>query len=158
VDGANTLMKRQSSLSLGAGVLYTLMEKLRLVSGSAVRVFVRGWLVTVRWWTRHDLQENCCMQDGPLFFVWSGSVHGSTFCAGAKRLGGAAKGIPRNWETVVEASGRYVGIPTITPASIVAVGYKEEALATLLSNERVVVIRASVCGEYIVVAVVSGWA
>jgi hypothetical protein len=117
---------------------------------------IRDCMDTARYVGGRDLQENCCTQDGPLFFVWSGFDHGFTFCAGAKRLGGAAKGMPRNWETVVEASGRCVGIPTMTPASIVAVGNNEEALATLQNNERVAAIEASVCGEYIVAGVMSG--
>jgi hypothetical protein len=55
--------------------------------------------------------------------------------------------------TVVGADGRDVVVPTITPALIVALGDDGEAMATLLKNDKVAAIAASVDREYIVFGV-----
>ena len=66
-------------------------------------------------------------------------------------MGGAAKGIPRNWLTAVGAEGRDVVVPMTTPASMVATGDDGEAMATLPSHEKIAAVTASACRECIVI-------
>ena len=66
---------------------------------------------------------NCCIHAGFHIFASSGFDHDFGFRGAEKRSGGeAANGTPRNLLTVVEEEGNDVVVPTITPASIVAVG------------------------------------
>jgi hypothetical protein len=70
------------------------------------------------------------MHAAEAFLVSSGFFHGLGIFAGIKRFGGAANGTPRNLFTFVDEDGNAVVVPTITPASMVAVGRSETAAAT----------------------------
>jgi hypothetical protein len=55
--------------------------------------------------------------------VSNGFFHGFAGAGGLNRSGGDwANGMPRNWLTAAVAVGTDTAVPTITPASIVAVG------------------------------------
>ena len=71
------------------------------------------------------LQENCWIQADLKAFADSGLDHDLGFCGGENRIGGAAKGIPRNLLTVVEEDGMDVVVPMSIPASTVAEGEDE---------------------------------
>jgi hypothetical protein len=60
--------------------------------------------------------------------VSNGSFHGLGGAGGLNRSGGdCANGMPRNWLTAAVAVGTDTTVPTMTPASIVAVGFHANA-------------------------------
>ena len=66
--------------------------------------------------------------------------HDLGFCGGENRIGGAAKGIPRNLLTVVEEEGIDVVVPMSMPASTVAEG-EDEATTPKIKEAATIVAR-----------------
>lgn len=62
------------------------------------------------------------MQEGLYSDASYTEPHGKAGCGGLKRTGGEAKGIPRNWLTMLEDEGREVVVPATMPESTVAEG------------------------------------